>query len=402
MSDKNILFGALRSVMLLSAGTLIALTAADSIARPEKASGGFLYSDYLERGVPAAADESFAVSAGVPFWNDALARAKSDINGLSFGEYLIEQHINNAGSATDRAYSDITAAGWRLGADLIEDGALAATEARVRRLDVDIETSAGSGFTNVGVDAIGSFHETDHNALAWQLRGYTGFNTRYGLNFGWLYRHIVEQGVVGGNFFLDYESFENTGFWRWSLGGEVRTAWLDVHGNYYHVPSSAEVVNDVVTYSSNGYDIRAHVHSPNKPLLAGIFGYYRWEGEHGLADDEGILTGVRITPQQAPLLFELTWRTGDDSGHGGRFSYTHEFGASGHQTASHVQGGEFRPQDYFFVSAEREYTHRIRKGRVPDVLVPGNLRVFGLSGSASLRSVGPRFDATVSTRTEVR
>ena len=416
MSDIDMRFGAniwRTSLITLMATAALALSAADSRALNATDSAGFLYSAYLQDSNNSnnshelhnshnSQDSSFqdiemfsVAAADSPFWRESFSRAGTSLNDLSLPQYLAEQVINGGESAVLRTGRELSQTGWQLGADLIEDGALAAAGgvgSPLKRVDVHIETPAGGGFSNAGVDVISALRETPLDAVALQIRGYTGFSdSRYGFNAGGFYRReasLQDQAMlIGGNVFFDYETFKEDGFWRWSVGGEARSAWVDVFANYYDVltdPIQEQGLSGRVTYSASGYDIQAHVHSPNHPNLSGIVGYYLWEGEFNDGDDGGLLLGARVQTSNSPVLFELNYRGGDGKSFGGRAAYTYEFGG-GNSYQAPARGGEFRPQDYFFEPAEREYTHRIRE-TVRDFAEESLplMRVSGLVGRAEV------------------
>ena len=406
-----------RAFSFISAGLLIALSAADSRAVSEfgSNSGGFLYSDYLQQSSLKSSDIGFSVSSSkTPFWRGAVSRAESAVSELPLTEYFAKEVINDDDSAVLRAGEYLESAGWNFGADIIKDGVENAfkrtqigrndrTSSRIfRRVNIDIETKTGRGFTHVGLDVIGAFRETESDAVAWQLRGYKELdndNKRHGLNTGLAYRYGFADAMMGINSFFDYETYQKKPFWRHSFGGEMRTAWLDFYGNFYNVLTDDRMTDDgLALYSADGYDLEFHVHSPKNPGISGILGYYSWKGKHGNDDETGVLAGVRLTPLNWPLLLELDYRSGDGENFGGNFALFHHFGGKG-STASHVRtDGVFQPRDYFFAPVEREYTQRITEEYVP--AGSGTHRVNNVIGVASVRGV--EYGVTVNLITDLR
>ena len=403
MSDIKTGSGAFwRAVSLISAGLLIALSAADSRAVSEfgSNSGGFLYSDYLQQPSLKSSDIGFSVSSSkTPFWRGAVLRAESAVSELPLTEYFAKEFINDDDSAVLRAGEYLESASWNFGADIIKNGvenAFTPTENQngeyhrvFRRVNIDVETKTGRGFTHAGLDVIGAFRETESDAVAWQLRGYKAFeddDKRHGINTGLAYRYGFADAMMGINNFIDYETYQRESFWRYSVGGEMRTAWLDFYGNFYNVLTNDTVRdNGLALYSADGYDFQFHLHSPKNPGISGILGYYSWKGKYGNDDENGLLAGVRLTPLKLPLLLELDYRSGDGENFGGNFGLFHQFGKKG-STASHVRSdGAFRPNDYFFEPVEREYTQRITEESVP--VGSGINRVNNVIGVASVRGV---------------
>ena len=417
MSITNHTFGsgrARRAGLILSAAvTLLALSAAnDSTASSQTQTDGFLYSDYLQHSASHSSAshsttelQSFSVTTGgAPFWRDAVSEAKQSVNELSFGQYLAEEYINGESSAVSRAGDELSVLGWQLGADVIKDGTFSLLEdftidGGIRRLDVKLESKTGRGFSNAGIGAIIGLRETPKDAYAAELRGYVGEDERTGLNVGLLYRRAVQGALLGGNVFFDYEDFDGDAFSRWSVGGEVRSGWVDVFGNIYRAGTDPEIGDEVVTYSADGFDLEAHIHSPENTMLAGILGYYHWSGDHGESDESGKFVGFRVTPPQVPVLFEVQLRDGDGRQIGGQLAYKHTFGESDGLNGYARKSG-FQAQDYFFVPAERQHTQRIT--RIVESEVMGRFAsLTDLTGEARLRGVGPRAGSTVNVTTDV-
>ena len=388
---------------LSAAAALFALSYGEnSRAFPEN-NDGFLYSEYLQHPTTSALSETaFSVSTPTPFWRAPVNDAQNAVDAMSLTDILANDFINDesAGVYTQQQLHNV---GLQLGADIVRQGAFSALNAfgggGLKHVNVDLETETGRGLTHVGIDAIGAIHETRHNAAAWQLRGYSGFeDSRYGFNLGGIYRQAVNNTLLGGNVFLDYETFDGDAFWRWSLGGEARSPWVDLFANYYNVLSDAVAGNDSTqTYSANGFDVAAHVHSPRLRTVTGILGYYSWEGEYGQDDETGLLLGVRYTPSAIPLLVQLNYRTGDGTSFGGRVAYVQKLdnSAVGSQSRQDV----FFPEHYFFAPVEREHTQRIAKVQVTPT---EGMQIRGLIADVRAQGFNPPSTVSVATTAGVR
>ena len=401
---------------------LLALSSANSRALPGSETAGFLYSDYLQTSVfEEPSNIGFSVLSGeeLPFWRDAFSRAREAVDAIPVTEYFAEELINGEESAILRTGESLELAGWNLGAELIEDSVSSFKRTRIRRadrtssrllrrVDVNIETKTGRGFTHAGIDVIGALHETDLDAVAWQFRGYSGFDNedkRRGGNFGLIYRYSWVDALVGFNSFLDYETYQRTPFWRFSLGGEMRTEWLSLFGNYYSPLTDDEKTSDGLRlYTAGGYDVKVHLHSPNNPDISSVLGYYSWEGKYGNEEEKGVLLGMRYTPHDSPWYLELDYRSGEGEKVGGKATYLHEFG-NRNATASHVREGLYAPRDYFFAPAEREYTQRIIVEKAePNLsrMEVGSLNTGGVAILSGVSNNVPRGVETIDITTDLR
>ena len=358
--------------------------------------GGFYFSEYLQQSTPLSSQKpaSYFTVSQTDTWHDGgrriLTRTEEAIDNLPLTEYFAEAFVNDDESAALRARENLSAAGWQLGADVIREGALSAAQnvGGIRRVDVNINSEYGRGFAHVGLDAIGALHETEDGAAAWQVRAYSGFkDSRAGGNLGLLLRTIPNDNVLlGGNAFVDYERYEKEHFFRWSVGGEMRSGLIDVFANYYDAISDEKIVEDSLYYISRGYDAEAHWTPPDAPQFTAIAGYYSWEGEYDHEDEDGLLVGGRVSMLRAPLVLRVEYRTGAGRNLGGRLAFLHEFGGkdagSDRGANARIKRGLFRPHDYLFAPVEREYTQRIRTvaGFAPQSIA----RVAGLRGAARM------------------
>ncbi|MGI9296763.1 MAG: inverse autotransporter beta domain-containing protein [Gammaproteobacteria bacterium] len=364
--------------VLVVAGVMAASGFADSEERP---AGGFLYSEYLAGGSAGSAG-SFAVETSRPFAGfrakagRVIQREAERASAREVLDYLIKDADLGA-----RWSERLEKTGWEIADIAVHEAFLAATEDAkasgfVRTAELDWKTELGGRGANVGVNFLGALRETDADAVAWQLRAYKGRSDRGGGNAGLLYRRAVGEVMAGGNVFLDWETHDVEDFWRWSLGGEVRSAWIDLFGNYYsgitdsvakRVPgANTGEFRTEFTYTADGYDVEANVHSPDIQWFTAVAAYYNFEGQHGDDDDSGFRYGVKLRPPQAALELEVYRDSGDEgNSFGGELSWTHRFGRA--HTAGRAAGG-FDAREYFFVAAEREYTQRIRTYRDPTVV----------------------------------
>ena len=165
----------------------------------------------------------------------------------------------------------------------------------------------GAREAEVGISALGALRETRDDAVAWQLRG---FKTSGGIggNVGLIYRwELLDNHLAGTNIFLDYENRDNSGFYRWSVGGEWRSAWTDWFINIYRGLSSPQADGDERIYTADGYELEFNLHSPDLPwLIAGVT-YYEWEGKFDHENDDGLRWGLKLAPTSSPVLLELEY-----------------------------------------------------------------------------------------------
>ena len=265
-------------------------------------------------------------------------------------------------------------------ADVLTDNIFQAGEDQVggmsfiRSLDWDYQTELGGRPWQLGVNAIGSLREADDDVMLWQLRGFTAKDSKGGANAGLIYRWAQEDtAMFGVNTFLDFEAHDFGDFLRWSVGGEVRTEWIDLYGNRYMAITDPRLQtggeNDgLYAYTKDGLDLEAAFHVPDMRWVSGYIKYYLFEGKGtdpktGLnnPDDKGFVYGVKVSPPMAENLrleLELDDQDGGDLDVGGRISYRHEFGGvpAGTRTAG---ASSFDPRDYFFDAVRREYAQRI-------------------------------------------
>ena len=262
-------------------------------------------------------------------------------------------------------------------ADVLTDNIFQAGEDQVgglsfiRSLDWDYQTELGDRPWQLGVNAIGSLREADDDVILWQLRGFTAKDSKGGANAGLIYRWAQEDtAMFGVNTFLDFEAHDRGDFLRWSVGGEVRTEWIDLYGNRYLAITDPRLQSDgTFAYSKDGLDLEAAFHIPDMRWVSGYIKYYLWEGQgtdpetgENNSDDKGFVYGVRVSPPMAENLrleLELDDQDGGDLDIGGRVSYRHEFGGIPAGTRTAGASSSFDPRDYFFDAVRREYAQRI-------------------------------------------
>ena len=238
-------------------------------------------------------------------------------------------------------------------------------------MEFDLQSELGGRRGSAGLNVLGALRETaDYDALAWQLRGFKtkdGGGGSAGLIYRWL---PDETALVGVNAFADYETNNGNGFWRWSAGAEVRTAWADLFGNYYQGITDDKRRGDEWIYTADGYDVELNVHSPDLPWLVGEITYFNWKGRHGDDDDRGFRFGVKVKPATGvEVALEYEKRNSDsdtDDGDNkkewsGWVRYSGNLGEPARRLRSGGEYNNYEPRDYFFSPAEREYSQRIRK-----------------------------------------
>ena len=399
-----------RWLLLFSAA---ALCSASLSADSASSRGGLLFSEW--RGDEGgAATGSFVVrSEGGSAFSAAADGISRELRAVAQDVPLRELGLDalfgrQTTDIADWSRNKAEKAGWRLANSWGRDFVFAATEgARLRGLirsaDFGLESDLGGRRANVHIDVLGALRETDGDAVAWQMRAYAGKDA--GGNAGLIYRRIVNENaralrdsvfgetLLGLNAFLDYEKHKDGGgFWRWSAGGEFRTAWVDGFGNLYRgITDARHREKDgrrLASYTSDGYDLRVAVHAPEHPWLIASATYFSFDGEFGQKDETGWRGGLTYRPRNLPLEVAVEYEDSELHGAelGGRIAYKHHFG--GVRSLSRSSGGDgFDPRDYFFARASREYTQRIRTADLGEATTPS---IFGRTlGALTAGLVGP-------------
>ena len=368
----------------LTLASLIALSTALSADSRLSSTGasGFLYSDYLQTAASGRSAElqgSFVVENHRPFFANIGAqlprRIVGEIKTLPLREWGLDYVFENRRPAHQSALAE---RGWRIADWLAEETLMAATESGrggglIRTLEFDLQSELGGRRGSAGLNVLGALRETaDHDALAWQLRGFKtkdGGGGSAGLIYRWL---PDETALVGVNAFADYETRNGDGFWRWSAGAEIRTAWADLFGNYYQGITDDKRRGDEWIYTADGYDVELNVHSPDLPWLVGEIAYFNWKGRYGDSADRGFRFGVKFKPATGvELALEYERRNSDrdeDDGDNkkewsGWVRYAGKISKPIRRLRSGGEYNNYEPRDYFFSPAEREYTQRIRKAK---------------------------------------
>ncbi len=224
----------------------------------------------------------------------------------------------------------------------------------VRKARIDLQTSLGNRKGAVGVDVIGAFSESDNSAFGWQLRAYGAESDAKGANAGIFYRRIYGAALLGGNAFLDYEDNAKGKFYRWSIGGEVKTPLLHFAANRYIPVTDDKRKGVTVTYSRPGYDANLRVNIPNLHYLKARADYYNFDGKYGGKNDSGFRYGFELHPF-AGLQVGAFYDGGGEE-FGGKIAYAHTFGETPQQPQT---GKNDDPRAYLFAAVEREHTQRI-------------------------------------------
>ena len=362
----------------LSADSRLSPVGAASAGAP-----GFLYSDYLQTAAASGRSPelqgSFVVKNHRPFLADIggqlPGRIVDEIKTLPLKEWGLGYVFEDRRPAHQSALAE---RGWRVADWLAEETLMAATESSrgggfIRTLEFDLQSELGGRRGSAGLNVLGALRETaDYDALAWQLRGFKtkdGGGGSAGLIYRWL---PDETALVGVNAFADYETNNGNGFWRWSAGAEVRTAWADLFGNYYQGITDDKRRGDEWIYTADGYDVELNVHSPDLPWLVGEITYFNWKGRHGDDDDRGFRFGVKVKPATGvEVALEYEKRNSDsdtDDGDNkkewsGWVRYSGNLGEPARRLRSGGEYNNYEPRDYFFSPAEREYSQRIRKAK---------------------------------------
>ena len=362
-----------RGLVLLPGILLAAGLAADSSDN----SGGFLYSDYLRNGAESGAAGSFRVQNSRALFGrggaveDVISGAATRFQDISARDWALDYALEEA-DLSARLQARAVSESWNTAKSLTELFVSEATadwrkSGALRTVEVDLQSELGGRFGHFGFNVLGSLRETERDALAWQYRGYIGDES--GGNVGVIYRRAFKSNfrgfnsvLAGVNSFIDYETRDSENFWRWSVGGELRSPWADIFANYYGgITDDVRAAGNGITYTASGYDVELQVHAPRYSWLIGRAGYYFWEGQFGNEDEEGLRGGLRLLPVGTPLQFDIEYQSGEAGNKwGGRVSFEWELG--GKPTLANRRSGQFNARDWFYTPVEREYTQRVRTG----------------------------------------
>ena len=324
----------------------VASAAGSDIARPfgERASG--VVSDSF--------NEILASEAGLAAFQKVLRDKLIGADAVSFANSL-------AGSARTRATRWTDDWTHRL---LANSEAFAESLPFVRNVDLDYRSELGNRTWQAGVSALGGLRETDVDVLAWQLRGSKGGNSSTGANAGLIYRVVLDDFLVGGNAFVDYEDTDYGGFARWSLGAEFRSQWIDGFVNRYLSITSDRFTDDFIAYTKDGHDFAVELHSPDDRWRGG-FTFYEFAGKYGQDDDRGTRYHVALkTDDWIPylpglqLFLEFDSGDSDDTKLGGGLRYRHVLGGAA-QGSTRDPVSDYDPRDSFYAPVNREYAQRI-------------------------------------------
>ena len=347
-------------------------------------SDGFLYSDYLRdnlrqsalSGDSAVRADNFVVSTERGIFSHERARiaaaAKAEADKFVSGKWALSHYISTGlssdlGDLGALSQSRIRSSGRAL-VEFASDESINAltgglqTFSFVHNAELDLRLPLGKRPGYVGVSFLGALRQGLTDATLWELHAYGGEDEAVGSNLGLIYRREMEDTLVGLNSFIDYETRYDEGFLRWSIGGEVRSDWVDAFGNYYLALTDSKVRhgtrNSEVIYSANGFDVEFNIHSPQYPWLIGKVGYFLWTGESGAADENGVRLGLKFAPVQFPAAIEIEYEDGDDGQDvGGRILFEHKFGESPPRGLGGLT--TYDPKDHMFARTNREHVQRI-------------------------------------------
>ena len=300
-----------RGFLLLATGLLCSVS---GVTENREESRSIIYSDWQER---TAAESSETVAGRVGSFRVGRPESEKFIGGLfdewreiilpEFGRVdpLLRQGVRdklllNQESADFNEWlrgrqADLLLRLNRASADYLTGSLTERAEAGagrysfVRNVEWDYQSRLGKRRWQTGLNVMGALRETATDAIAWQLRGYAAKDSSGGANAGLIYRRVVgEETLAGANVFLDYEDHDYGSFSRWSLGGEVRGGWGGVFVNRYMVLSGDRKLSDGrKAYSRDGFDVATEFRVPKFRWVSGGLTYYRFDGEHGDADEKG-------------------------------------------------------------------------------------------------------------------
>ncbi len=192
-----------------------------------------------------------------------------------------------------------------------------------------------------------------------QLHGDEG-----GANVGLGYRKLVREDLlIGANLFYDYLS--DPSLERWSVGAEIKTELLDFYLNRYQ-GTGTELIGNTLHYSPDGWDAELAGRLPQLPWAELGLRYYRWDGQRGDVDLEGLRW--RLLLQPVPLFgvrFELDRpESGESSDFGLEATLEYQFGVPLDQQLDKAEVRLRSPWERRYERAHREYQIRARSRQV--------------------------------------
>ncbi len=255
----------------------------------------------------------------------------------------------------------------------------------LRNLELRYRTPLGDRDAMLGIEALVSLWDTGEQTLIGQVGGVWqddagSFNTGLG------YRHLVGDGdgavLLGTNVFYDY--LADPSLQRYSVGVEAKSKVLDLYANWYQAVGGRERLNSgEQAYTPDGWDIELAGRVPQLPWIEFSGQYFRWQGELGQADDEGIRYAINLRP--VPLFsleaqYENPERGSSDWGVEAKWQYRFGVALSEQLRPQRVQAQD--PRQRRFEQVERSYEMRVERGlaRVGNIV---ETRVDGVTATAA-------------------
>ncbi len=236
----------------------------------------------------------------------------------------------------------------------------------LRNLELRYRTPLGDRDAMLGIEALVSLWDTGEQTLIGQVGGVWqddegSFNTGLG------YRHLVGDGdgavLLGTNVFYDY--LADPSLQRYSVGVEAKSKVLDLYANWYQAVGGRERLNSgEQAYTPDGWDIELAGRIPQLPWVEFSGQYFRWRGELGQSDDQGIRYAINLRP--VPLFslaaqYENPERGRSDWGLEAEWKYRFGVALSEQLRPQRVHAHD--PRQRRFEQVQRSYEMRVERAR---------------------------------------
>ena len=315
-----------------------------------------------------------------PFFDSFSQIVHSEVGLTAFQSYLHRKVLgDDAGFDLGESLADSAARlplRWAdgLSASLLTSGEerLSAFDA-VKSIDINYQSQLGGRKWHAGVAALGALHQRGNKLLAYQLQAFAAQDDAIGAGVGAIYRFHTDTALFGGNIFFDYEDGDYDRHTRWSIGGEARSQYAHAHANVYlPISDDAELDDGRTAYTKRGWDFGLGFDHRPRGISGGAV-YYRFTGEHGEDDEDGLRYYLAYAP-----LPQLQLRLEYDDGLGGAVRYRHNLQTADVGTAKSTAAA-FDPARYLYEPVRREWTQRIGVVEQTDGIV-----ISGVSGAVAI------------------
>ena len=217
----------------------------------------------------------------------------------------------------------------------------------------------------IGMNAMFALLDTPGHAIFSQAGLQIQGEEEDAYNFGFGYRNISAEYLLGFNAFYDYLSDPN--LQRFSIGLEAKSTMLDLYANWYQaITGQVPISATEAAYTPDGWDVALSGRVPQLPWIDLTAKYYHWDLLGGAEDRKGQSYAVRMRP--VPLLsveaqYDNPERSAADWGVETQLKY--RFGVPLREQLRMARVRAHRPSFRRFEQVRREYDQRIFRTRRP-------------------------------------